>query len=384
MKYASVIFIILVTVFLFYSCGVAETDIEIESEQLDFNKTPVTADDVWVEVFGYKKDESGNGILKITAVNGRMEINVLNRKLVAKCDGYCFEEQEPRIYIDDITGDGIDDVAIVIASSKKDSEHIYIIDCKDGERGVFESAGEGECDFRTVGTSDTIFINTPLASSKVPLEEEKMGIESGCRYDVKDGKIIRSRTLVWGSDVRTIAYRDGTLTVESKEYKKLADRTEVLALKEEKTGTIVSFEVGVFTTWGRESTDPFDIVFKEIIEEGNTRRNARYAFRAKEIYGVPQDFVFDSNVYKITNDGVKNPGLVPADNCIIKSGKTDSGLDYCIYYEKHDEGMGRGKTFEERKAGETTAYAFVRVSEKNVVFLEYILERGRSRYSFRN
>ena len=55
MKYSSFIFIILVMIFLFCSCGVPETDIEIESEQLNFNKTPVTADDVYVEVFGYEK-----------------------------------------------------------------------------------------------------------------------------------------------------------------------------------------------------------------------------------------------------------------------------------------------------------------------------------------
>lgn len=48
MKYVSFILLTLVTVFLFCSCGEAEIDIEIEYDQLNFDSTPVTADDVFV------------------------------------------------------------------------------------------------------------------------------------------------------------------------------------------------------------------------------------------------------------------------------------------------------------------------------------------------
>lgn len=86
-------------------------------------------------------------------------------------------------------------------------------------------------------------------------------------------------------------------------------------------------------------------------------------------YRISKNFVFDENVYTITDGRY----FEPSEECEITAGKTQSGLDYIsygeegYYYTLNEDGE-EYKVYTE----DYIVYAFVRVSEKHVVLIRYI------------
>ncbi len=281
------------------------------------------------------------------------------------------------IFVDDVTGDGENDVIAKLYGGCACVLDGYTMELYYPRINLSESVALRDNDDELrVWTEDEIY---SIPKNGMAISGDDNPYTDREKISVENGKIRFSSSLVINSagsigDFECFfVFENGGFVQKGFSYTPIMERDVNFFAYTADESEKINITVHADTFWREypefdENTLYYDIAIKPAHYE---------TVKVLRAYRIPENFVLDENAYSITGalDGDGAYYFDPAEDCDIKIGKTESGLDYVSYYEDHYDWVYERTEDGDRTyklySGDYMVHALVRVSEEHVVLIKY-------------